>query len=176
MWNSNYGFCISNTTNCISLCLLNKGLLISTILSESISEIQYQLQSGKHWLEITHCRKNVASPTSLPPCPPSCPKNLCRALLLSSWARDEALVLGRAVHHPHGPQSSWCYATLSGESLFNWQIRLTKFRQCTGDIDSIFQVSYYGNPHSRTHQYGWESEKAMEVAREQVTLYKQTEP
>jgi len=31
-----------------------------------------------------------------------------------------------------------------------------------------YQVSYYGNPHSRTHQYGWESEKAMEVAREQV--------
>jgi len=31
-----------------------------------------------------------------------------------------------------------------------------------------YQVSYYGNPHSRTHQYGWESEKAMELAREQV--------
>ena len=43
-------------------------------------------------------------------------------------------------------------------------------------MDVISQVSYYGNPHSRTHQYGWESEKAMEVAREQVTLYKQMEP
>ena len=32
-----------------------------------------------------------------------------------------------------------------------------------------FLTCYYGNPHSRTHQYGWESEKAMEVAREQVT-------
>ncbi|KAM7401682.1 hypothetical protein PAMP_016978 [Pampus punctatissimus] len=31
-----------------------------------------------------------------------------------------------------------------------------------------FQVNYYGNPHSRTHAYGWESETAMENARKQV--------
>lgn len=31
-----------------------------------------------------------------------------------------------------------------------------------------FLTSYYGNPHSRTHAYGWESEKAMEQARKQV--------
>merc|ERR1719333_636243 len=31
-----------------------------------------------------------------------------------------------------------------------------------------FLTSYYGNPHSRTHQYGWESEAAMEKARTQV--------
>merc|ERR1719369_2540905 len=31
-----------------------------------------------------------------------------------------------------------------------------------------YLTSYYGNPHSRTHQYGWESEAAMETAREQV--------
>ncbi|KAG8446270.1 hypothetical protein GDO86_013920 [Hymenochirus boettgeri] len=31
-----------------------------------------------------------------------------------------------------------------------------------------YLVSYYGNPHSRTHAYGWESEKAVEKAREQV--------
>lgn len=31
-----------------------------------------------------------------------------------------------------------------------------------------FLTNYYGNPHSRTHQYGWESEAAMETAREQV--------
>lgn len=31
-----------------------------------------------------------------------------------------------------------------------------------------FMTSFYGNPHSRTHAYGWESEKAMETAREQV--------
>ncbi|XP_026163681.1 cysteine desulfurase [Mastacembelus armatus] len=31
-----------------------------------------------------------------------------------------------------------------------------------------YQVNFYGNPHSRTHAYGWESESAMENAREQV--------
>lgn len=31
-----------------------------------------------------------------------------------------------------------------------------------------YMTNYYGNPHSRTHQYGWESEKAVETAREQV--------
>lgn len=33
-----------------------------------------------------------------------------------------------------------------------------------------FLTSSYGNPHSRTHAYGWESEDAMEHARSQVAL------
>ncbi|CAO3667222.1 unnamed protein product [Umbelopsis vinacea] len=31
-----------------------------------------------------------------------------------------------------------------------------------------YMTDLYGNPHSRTHQYGWESEKAVEKAREDV--------
>lgn len=31
-----------------------------------------------------------------------------------------------------------------------------------------FMVTQYGNPHSRTHSYGWETEAAVEDAREQV--------
>ena len=33
-----------------------------------------------------------------------------------------------------------------------------------------FMTEQYGNPHSRTHMYGWESEDAGEVARKQVTV------
>ena len=31
-----------------------------------------------------------------------------------------------------------------------------------------YQLSQYGNPHSRTHSYGWDAEEAVEKAREQV--------
>jgi cysteine desulfurase len=31
-----------------------------------------------------------------------------------------------------------------------------------------YLTSLYGNPHSRTHPYGWETEKAVETARQQV--------
>ncbi|KAL1124513.1 hypothetical protein AAG570_001139 [Ranatra chinensis] len=31
-----------------------------------------------------------------------------------------------------------------------------------------YMTSYHGNPHSRTHAYGWESEKAVEIARKDI--------
>ena len=37
-----------------------------------------------------------------------------------------------------------------------------------------YMTDLYGNPHSRTHQYGWESEKAVEKAREVNILSKLT--
>ncbi|KAK6623077.1 cysteine desulfurase [Polyplax serrata] len=36
------------------------------------------------------------------------------------------------------------------------------------DVMLPYLTSYYGNPHSRTHAYGWESEAAVENARKQV--------
>ena len=37
-------------------------------------------------------------------------------------------------------------------------------------LDSMlpYLTCYYGNPHSRTHAYGWETEKAVEKARKQI--------
>jgi len=36
------------------------------------------------------------------------------------------------------------------------------------DAMAPFMIGSYGNPHSRTHSYGWESEKVAETARQQV--------
>lgn len=35
-----------------------------------------------------------------------------------------------------------------------------------------YMVSAYGNPHSKTHFYGWEAEEAVEKARLQVIVLK----
>jgi cysteine desulfurase len=34
-------------------------------------------------------------------------------------------------------------------------------------MDSMlpYMIQYYGNPHSKTHQFGWDSSKAVEMAR-----------
>lgn len=34
-----------------------------------------------------------------------------------------------------------------------------------------YQVNFYGNPHSKTHAFGWESESAMEKARKVIYLF-----
>jgi cysteine desulfurase len=39
-----------------------------------------------------------------------------------------------------------------------------------------FLTQQYGNPHSRTHQYGWETEKAVENSREQVAALIKADP
>lgn len=39
-----------------------------------------------------------------------------------------------------------------------------------------YMVEKFGNPHSRTHHYGWESEKAIEDARAQVALLINADP
>ena len=39
-----------------------------------------------------------------------------------------------------------------------------------------FLMGMYGNPHSRTHAYGWESEKAVENARHQVSSLIRADP
>jgi len=43
------------------------------------------------------------------------------------------------------------------------------FSVFTTPNQACFSLVQYGNPHSRTHMYGWESEDAVEKARQQVS-------
>lgn len=36
------------------------------------------------------------------------------------------------------------------------------------DAMTPYMLQYYGNPHSKTHQYGWDTSKGVEMAREQI--------
>lgn len=37
-------------------------------------------------------------------------------------------------------------------------------------------TNFYGNPHSRTHSYGWETEHAVEKARDQIATLINADP
>ncbi|KAF4093726.1 hypothetical protein AMELA_G00005230 [Ameiurus melas] len=61
--------------------------------------------------------------------------------------------------------------TPMGSICYNyWNIFLRRMQDDPRVLDAMlpYQVNYYGNPHSRTHAYGWESESAVERARKQV--------
>ncbi|OCT62859.1 cysteine desulfurase, mitochondrial [Xenopus laevis] len=72
----------------------------------------------------------------------------------------------------HGERKEWRVQKQSEESHLR---PLYMDVQATTSLDPRvldqmlpYMVNYYGNPHSRTHAYGWETEKAIEKAREQV--------
>ncbi|KAJ9589186.1 hypothetical protein L9F63_028029, partial [Diploptera punctata] len=60
--------------------------------------------------------------------------------------------------------------SVSTKSLLPDLFQVTFIFQDPRVLDAMlpFLTHNYGNPHSRTHAYGWESEHAMEIARSQV--------
>lgn len=57
---------------------------------------------------------------------------------------------------------------VSGRALYLDGLATTPLDPRVLDAMLPFSVSYFGNPHSRTHSYGWEAEEAVEMARGQV--------
>ncbi|XP_033113011.1 cysteine desulfurase, mitochondrial-like isoform X2 [Anneissia japonica] len=55
-----------------------------------------------------------------------------------------------------------------GKALYLDQQATTPLDPRVLDAMMPYSVAYYGNPHSRTHSYGWETEDAVEKARAQV--------
>ncbi|KAF6088780.1 NFS1 cysteine desulfurase [Phyllostomus discolor] len=76
----------------------------------------------------------------------------------------------------HAPQSAVPSDTASAPEVESVLRPLYMDVQATTPLDPRvldamlpYLVNYYGNPHSRTHAYGWESEAAMERARQVST-------
>ena len=57
---------------------------------------------------------------------------------------------------------------LSGAPLYLDMQATTPLDPRVLDAMLPYMTELYGNPHSRTHMYGWESEDAVETARKQV--------
>ncbi|NP_001407369.1 cysteine desulfurase isoform 4 [Mus musculus] len=104
-------------------------------------------------------------------------------LLRAAWRRASlaatSLALGRSSvptrglrlrvvdHGPHSPVHSEAEAVL--RPLYMDVQATTPLDPRVLDAMLPYLVNYYGNPHSRTHAYGWESEAAMERARQVST-------
>jgi cysteine desulfurase len=59
--------------------------------------------------------------------------------------------------------------SLSGRPMYLDMQSTTPLDPRVLDAMLPYFTDMYGNPHSRTHMYGWESEDAIETARKQVT-------
>ena len=57
---------------------------------------------------------------------------------------------------------------LSGAPLYLDMQATTPLDPRVLDAMLPYQTEQYGNPHSRTHMYGWETEQAVETARKQA--------
>nr|KAF6423207.1 NFS1 cysteine desulfurase [Rousettus aegyptiacus] len=104
-------------------------------------------------------------------------------LLRSAWRRVAEPLLSAPGPKPvalarvadHVPQSAVPSDTATAPEVESVLRPLYMDVQATTPLDPRvldamlpYLVNYYGNPHSRTHAYGWESEAAMEHARQQV--------
>lgn len=59
---------------------------------------------------------------------------------------------------------------LSGTPLYLDMQATTPLDPRVLDAMLPYMIDKYGNPHSRTHAYGWETEDSVEIARKQVMV------
>jgi len=63
------------------------------------------------------------------------------------------------------PTKKFKGVTLRGRSIYLDMQATTPVDPRVLDSMLPYETSYFGNPHSRTHVYGWESDEAVESAR-----------
>eukprot|EP00958_Prasinococcus_capsulatus_P008001 scaffold751_cov395-Prasinococcus_capsulatus_cf.AAC.8 len=86
----------------------------------------------------------------------------------SAAASANAAAAQESVVEEEAPESQMKGVSLDGRPLYLDLQATTPVDPRVLDKMIPYLTEQYGNPHSRTHMYGWESEDAMENAREQV--------
>lgn len=95
---------------------------------------------------------------------PRLTSSTCRILIakgLKTTASDESITTTASASSVDGKETELRPLYLDAQATTPMDPRVL-------DAMMPYSVSYYGNPHSRTHAYGWESEQAVELARKQV--------
>ncbi|KAF4351821.1 hypothetical protein F8388_005099 [Cannabis sativa] len=100
-------------------------------------------------------------------------QTLKRTSSIFSHARSNSTAASAALASPAEPYGETDGVTMKGVKIAGRPLYLDM--QATSPVDPRvldamlpFYVSQYGNPHSRTHMYGWEADEAVETARAQV--------
>ncbi|XP_054579585.1 cysteine desulfurase-like [Eptesicus fuscus] len=111
-------------------------------------------------------------------------RRVAAALPAAQGPRPEAPTRGLRLRvADHAPQSAVPSNTATAPEMESVLRPLYMNVQATTPLDPRvldamlpYLVNYYGNPHSRTHAYGWESEAAMERACQQVASLTGADP
>ncbi|XP_062101299.1 cysteine desulfurase, mitochondrial [Humulus lupulus] len=100
-------------------------------------------------------------------------QTLKRTTSIFSHSRSNSTAASAALASPAEPYGETDGVTMKGVKIAGRPLYLDM--QATSPVDPRvldamlpFYVSQYGNPHSRTHMYGWEADEAVETARAQV--------
>ncbi|KAJ1905000.1 cysteine desulfurase [Coemansia sp. IMI 209127] len=93
---------------------------------------------------------------------------VCSSRLLSTTAQKKAEAVVTNHNIPTGSSESAAAAAENTMPIYLDAQATTPLDPRVLDAMMPYMTESYGNPHSRTHKYGWESERAVDTAREQV--------
>lgn len=135
----------------------SSGSILSTIVSPSrLTSIPTSSPSSLLPTLSTTTNFSALFSTSAPACAAPIKKN------------DSNTASSPAKSEDHGPLLRTRGTTLAGRALYLDAQATTPLDPRVLDAMLPFMTHQYGNPHSRTHHYGWETEDAVEYARGQI--------
>lgn len=98
----------------------------------------------------------------------SCARTWCAATYVTQSKPAEAAIVESKLPHGTGILKQTVEPKAEGRPIYLDMQATTPLDPRVLDIMLPFMTGMYGNPHSRTHAYGWETNEASEIARTHV--------